>query len=61
MYKDVVNYSLNIDILCFVSEFFAVNGGFKILKGNLGRFVIKILVIKDEYRKVKVRVIVFKI
>ncbi|GAA7462009.1 phosphogluconate dehydratase [Helicobacter pylori] len=60
VYKDAVNHSLNTDILRPVSEPFAANGGLKILKGNLGRAVIKISAIKDEHRKVKARAIVFK-
>ncbi|AFI04853.1 phosphogluconate dehydratase [Helicobacter cetorum] len=60
VYKNAIENSLNTEILRPFYEPFATNGGLKILKGNLGRAVIKISAIKEEHRKIKAQAIVFR-
>lgn len=52
--------SLNLDILRTVKDPFLHEGGLKILKGNIGRAVIKVSAIKEENLYVKERAIIFE-
>ena len=51
--------SLDTDILRPSSEPFSAEGGMALLKGNLGRSVIKVSAVKEEHRKVTAPAIVF--
>nr|WP_037433597.1 phosphogluconate dehydratase [Simiduia agarivorans] len=51
--------SLDTDVLRSVDEPFSANGGLKVLKGNLGRGVIKVSAVKPEYRVQEGPAIVF--
>lgn len=51
--------SLDDAVLRPVSNPFSSEGGMKLLKGNLGRSVIKVSAVKPEYRKIKAPAVVF--
>ena len=51
--------SLNKSIIRSASEPFSIDGGIKILKGNLGRAVIKTAAVESDHRKIEAPAIVF--
>ncbi|KGI55557.1 phosphogluconate dehydratase [Campylobacter sp. MIT 97-5078] len=58
-YKDGVEASKNEDILRGVAKAFSMDGGVKILKGNIGRAVIKTSAIEETHQIVKAPAKVF--
>ncbi|WP_101757194.1 phosphogluconate dehydratase [Oceanicoccus sp. KOV_DT_Chl] len=52
--------SLDEDVLGSCAKPFSVEGGLKLLKGNLGRSVIKVSAVKPEHRVVKAPAIIFE-
>lgn len=52
--------SLDDSVLRPVSSPFSPEGGMKLLKGNLGRSVIKVSAVKPEYRKITAPAVVFE-
>lgn len=58
-YKEGVKQSQNEEILTSIAKPFSLDGGVKILKGNIGRAVIKTSAIKDEHQIVEARAKVF--
>jgi phosphogluconate dehydratase len=52
--------SLDSDIISTCEQPFSEEGGLKLLKGNLGRSVIKVSAVKPEHRYVKAPAIVFE-
>lgn len=58
-WRDAPVESLDDAVLRPVAKPFSPEGGMKLLKGNLGRSVIKISAVKPEYRKVKAPAVVF--
>lgn len=50
--------SLDTEVLTKVSEPFQVNGGLKLLKGNLGRAVIKVSAVQEQHRIVEAPAVV---
>lgn len=58
-WKKVVNVSKNLDIIRSVSDPFSKEGGLNLLKGNLGRAMIKVSAVKDENRVVDGEAVVF--
>lgn len=59
VWRDAVAESLDDSVLRPVSKPFTADGGMKLLKGNLGRSVIKVSAVKPDYRKVKAPAVVF--
>lgn len=59
VWRDAVAESLDDAVLRPVSKPFAAEGGLRLLKGNIGRSVIKISAVKAEHRKVSAPAIVF--
>ncbi|MBZ7954651.1 phosphogluconate dehydratase [Campylobacter sp. W0018] len=59
VYKDGVKTSKEENILRNIENPFSQNGGVKILKGNIGRAVIKISAVKEEYQIIKAPAMVF--
>lgn len=59
LYQDGIKTSKDESILRSISNPFSNDGGVKILKGNLGRAVIKISAVKEEHRVVKAPALVF--
>lgn len=59
VWRDAVTESLDDSVLRPVAKPFSPEGGMKLLKGNLGRSVIKISAVKPEHRKVKAPAVVF--
>ena len=59
VWRDAPKESLDDAVLRPASKPFSPEGGMKLLKGNLGRCVIKISAVKPEYRKVKAPAVVF--
>jgi phosphogluconate dehydratase len=51
--------SLDENVLRPASKPFSANGGMRLLKGNLGRSVIKVSAVKEEHRRVKAPAVVF--
>jgi phosphogluconate dehydratase len=51
--------SLDDSVLRTPAKPFSAEGGMKLLKGNIGRSVIKVSAVKPEYRKVKAPAVVF--
>lgn len=60
VWRDAVAESLDDSVLRPPSKPFAAEGGLRLLKGNVGRSVIKISAVKAEHRKVKAPAIVFQ-
>jgi len=60
VWKDGLRESLNTDILRPVSDPFDREGGLRLVKGNLGRAVIKVSAVKPEHRIVEAPAIVFE-
>lgn len=58
-WRDAVSESLDDSVLRPVSKPFSAEGGLRLLKGNLGRSVIKISAVKPEHRKITAPAIVF--
>jgi phosphogluconate dehydratase len=58
-WRDAVSESLDDSVLRPVSKPFSAEGGLRLLKGNLGRSVIKISAVKPEQRKITAPAIVF--
>jgi phosphogluconate dehydratase len=58
-WRDVPEESGNRDVLRPVDDPFSPNGGLKLLKGNLGRAVIKVSAVKPEHRVVEAAARVF--
>src|SRR5690606_9832838 len=52
--------SLDDSVLRPVANPFSTEGGMKLLKGNIGRSVIKVSAVKPEFRKVKAPAVVFE-
>lgn len=50
--------SLNTDVLRPVSQPFSLDGGLRVLSGNLGRAVIKVSAVKPEHRKLRAPAVV---
>jgi phosphogluconate dehydratase len=59
VWRDAVSESLDDSVLRPASKPFTSNGGLRLLKGNLGRSVIKVSAVKEEHRKVTAPAIVF--
>jgi phosphogluconate dehydratase len=59
VWRDGATASLDPDILRPVREPFAPDGGLKLMRGNLGRGVIKVSAVKPEYRVINAPAIVF--
>ncbi len=60
VWRDAAAESLDDSVLRPPSKPFAAEGGLRLLKGNIGRSVIKISAVKAEHRKVKAPAIVFQ-
>lgn len=60
VWRDAVAESLDDSVLRPASKPFAPEGGLRLLKGNIGRSVIKISAVKAEHRMVKAPAIVFQ-
>jgi phosphogluconate dehydratase len=58
-WRDAISESLDDSVLRPVAKPFSAEGGLRLLKGNLGRSVIKISAVKPEQRKVTAPAIVF--
>lgn len=58
-WRDAPSESLDDNVLRPVAKPFSPEGGMKLLKGNLGRCVIKVSAVKPDHRKVKAPAIVF--
>jgi phosphogluconate dehydratase len=58
MWVDGQAESLDSEVLTKVSTPFQVNGGLKLLKGNLGRAVIKVSAVNEEHRIVEAQAVV---
>lgn len=59
VWRDVPKDSADKDVLRPVAEAFSADGGLKLLKGNIGRSVIKISAVKPQHRLVEAPAIVF--
>lgn len=59
VWRDAPEESLDDAVLRPVSRPFSAEGGMKLLKGNLGRSVIKVSAVKAEHRKVTAPAVVF--
>lgn len=59
VWRDAPTESLDDAVLRPLASPFSPEGGMKLLKGNLGRSVIKVSAVKPEYRKVKAPAMVF--
>lgn len=59
-WRDAISESLDDSVLRPVAKPFSPEGGLRLLKGNLGRSVIKISAVKPEQRKVTAPAIVFQ-
>ncbi|CCB80322.1 phosphogluconate dehydratase [Helicobacter bizzozeronii] len=59
-YQEGTKQSLNTEIVRGVKEPFSPDGGLKVLKGNIGRAVIKISAISPEHYKIQAPALVFK-
>jgi phosphogluconate dehydratase len=59
VWRDAPATSLDDAVLRPVSKPFSAEGGMKLLKGNLGRSVMKVSAVKPEHRKVKAPAMVF--
>ncbi len=59
IWRDAVEESLDDSVLRPASNPFAPEGGLRLLKGNIGRSVIKISAVKADHRKVSAPAIVF--
>jgi len=59
VFRDAIAQSLDDAVLRPPSKPFSAEGGMKLLKGNLGRSVIKISAVKPDHRKVVAPAIVF--
>jgi len=59
VWRDAPAESLDDGVLRPASNPFSPEGGMKLLKGNLGRCVIKVSAVKPDYRKVKAPAVVF--
>lgn len=59
IWRDAPAQSLDDAVLRPATSPFSPEGGMKLLKGNLGRSVIKVSAVKPEYRKVKAPAVVF--
>lgn len=59
VWRDAPSESLDDAVLRPVSRPFSLEGGMKLLKGNLGRSVIKVSAVKPEHRKVRAPAVVF--
>lgn len=59
VWRDAVSESLDDSVLRPATKPFTSNGGLRLLKGNLGRSVIKVSAVKEEHRKVTAPAIVF--
>lgn len=60
VWRDAVQNSLDEDVLRPASRPFEADGGLKLLKGNLGRSVIKTSAVKPEHRVVEAPAMVFE-
>ncbi|MBZ7930574.1 phosphogluconate dehydratase [Campylobacter molothri] len=59
IYKDGIKVSKEENILRNIENPFSKNGGVRILKGNIGRAVIKISAVKEEHQIIKAPAMVF--
>lgn len=59
VWEEGASHSLNLNIIRPASEPFTLDGGIKLLKGNLGRAVIKTAAVAPEHRIVEAPAIVF--
>lgn len=59
VWRDAPEKSLDDSVLRPVATPFSAEGGMKLLKGNLGRSVIKVSAVKPDYRKVRAPAMVF--
>lgn len=59
VYKDGVDKSKDENILRSVEKPFSSNGGLKLMRGNIGRSVIKISAVKEEHQVVQAKALVF--
>ncbi|MES2675902.1 MAG: phosphogluconate dehydratase [Pseudomonadota bacterium] len=59
VWRDAPSESLDDSVLRPATKPFSPEGGMKLLKGNLGRSVIKVSAVKPEYRKVTAPAVVF--
>ncbi len=59
IWRDAPSESLDDSVLRPATKPFSAEGGMKLLKGNLGRSVIKVSAVKPEYRKVTAPAVVF--
>ncbi|MGN0920484.1 MAG: phosphogluconate dehydratase [Cellvibrio sp.] len=59
VWREAPNESLDDAVLRPVARPFSPEGGMKLLKGNLGRSVIKVSAVKPEHRKVRAPAVVF--
>ncbi len=59
VWEEGARHSLNLNIIRPASEPFTLDGGIKLLKGNLGRAVIKTAAVAPEHRIVEAPAIVF--
>jgi phosphogluconate dehydratase len=59
VWRDAPTTSLDDSVLRPIAKPFSPEGGMKLLKGNLGRSVIKVSAVKPEYRKVTAPAVVF--
>lgn len=60
VWRDAVTTSLDDSVLRPIDKPFSPEGGLRLLKGNLGRSVIKISAVKPEQRKITAPAIVFQ-
>ena len=58
-FSEGADASFNLNVIRPATDPFSVDGGIKILKGNLGRSVIKTAAVSDEHRFVEAQAIVF--
>jgi phosphogluconate dehydratase len=58
-WRPAVATPLDLDVIRPASDPFAVDGGLRVLSGNLGRSVIKVSAVKPEYRIVEAPAVVF--
>lgn len=59
VWEDAVAESRNTDILRTVAEPFSLDGGLKLMKGNIGRGVIKVSAVKEAHMVIEAPAIVF--
>ena len=59
IWKDGTDQSLDLDVVRPINDPFSPEGGLSLLKGNLGRAVIKVSAVKPEHRVIEAQAVVF--